>query len=184
MNSTETPPSTQLADDHCESSPEIQGTPRLSHRGLTILLTLMCVVPIVTISAMWIFLPKVEEGTLQAEFGSFGLPAPVYYETDYRQRPEFKGGELIVKNVGDQDWTHLNININGRYQIYDNEPIPAHSEKRFNIDSFVSRAGARFSLRYNELQSARIYARLPTKNRATFECKFKDGVMIEPESEK
>lgn len=163
-------------------SPEMRATPRLSHKALTTMLILMCVVPIVTIFSMWAFLPGVAEGKLEAEFAAEGLPSQAYYEIDYRERPEFSGGELIVRNLSDQDWTHLNLNINGRYQIYDNVPIPAHEEKRYDIDRFVSRSGARFSLRYNELKSARIYARRPTKDRATFECQFENGVMVKEES--
>lgn len=185
MNSTESAPEV-VKDintenpyvDRVAKSPEAKVSPRLSHQGLTIMLALMCIVPIVTIAAMWAFLPKVQKGTLHAEFAAEGLPQPTYYDTDYRERDDFKGGQLVVRNLSDEDWTHLNININRHYQIYDKEPIPAYSEKRYNIDRFVSRSGARFSLRYNPLLSARIYARLPSKNRATFECEFKDGIAI------
>jgi len=70
--------------------------------------------------------------------------------------------------------------VNGYYQIYDSEPIPAKSSKAYKLDRFVSRAGARFQLRYNPLKSARIYARRPTHDRATWACEFKDGQPIEP----
>jgi hypothetical protein len=86
--------------------------------------------------------------------------------------PAFRGREIVIQNQENQDWTHLNIQVNRHYQIYDTKPIEAGSERTFKLDRFISRTGARFSLRYNELQSVRVYARRPTKDRATFFKEF------------
>lgn len=122
------------------------------------------------------------EGDLNCEFAAVGLPDPEFYATDYWEREEFSGGELIVKNLEDADWTHLNIQINGHYQIYDREPIPAGTTKSYKLERFVTRSGAKFSLRYNPLKSARIYARRETRDRAIHYCKFKDGKPVKTEN--
>ena len=149
-----------------------QKAPRLSHFWLTALLLGMCVVPLATIAVLFAYLPKVEEGTLQASVSAVGLPPGKFYEQYYSDRPPVPTGELIVRNTGKQDWTHLNIQINGNYQIYERVPIPAGEERRFKLDRFVSRTGATFNLRYNPLRHVRIYARRPTKDRATYSCDY------------
>lgn len=163
------PVSTDSSKDFgAADSTALANSPRLSPRGLTTILIFMCLVPIVTLLVLWQLLPPVEEGTLQASVESAGLPPAAYYLVDYDKRSPFEGGELIVHNESKQDWTHLNIQVNRHYQIYDVLPIPAGETARFRLDRFVSRTGARFSLQYNQLKSVRIYARRPTKDRATF----------------
>lgn len=147
---------------------EEKAAPLLSHRGLTIMLLLMCFVPMVTIIVLWQYLPNVYEGKLKADVVAEGLPTFDFYETVYYERPPFEGGAIIVQNKSDEDWTNINLQVNGNYQIYDNEPIPAGTEKRFLLDKFLNRTGARFSLQYNELNRVRIYARQPEGDRATF----------------
>jgi hypothetical protein len=171
MTKTLVPPSKENSPE-METSSQWKSPPRLSHRGLTLLLIGMCVIPILTIGAIWQFLPKVEEGKLQANITASGLPGADYYAVDYRERPPFDGGEIVIQNLEDQDWTHLNIQVNRHYQVYDTQPIEAGSERAFKLDRFISRTGARFSLRYNELQSVRVYARRPTKDRATYFKEF------------
>jgi hypothetical protein len=169
-------PSPEIGSTPAEKSTEVAKSPRLSHRGLTAILVFMCLVPVVTIFGLFQFLPPVFEGQLEASVSAAGLPSAEYYAVEYYQRPPFTGGDLIVNNESDQDWTHLNIQVNRHYQIYDTDPIPAGTSKRFQLDRFLSRTGARFSLRYNELKSVRIYARRPTKDRATFYYEFQPSM--------
>ena len=150
------------------SSSSLKSTPQMTSRALTTMLCLMCLVPIVTIVVLWQMMPPVFEGQLQAAVSTIDLPPAEFYEPHYSERPDWTLGELVVRNESDQDWTHLNIQVNRHYQIYDIEPIPAHGERNYKLDRFVSRTGARFQLRYNPLKSVRIYARRPTRDRATF----------------
>ena len=161
-------------------SPETRNIPLLSPTRLTWMLGLMVMIPIVTLTAMEIFLPAVYEGKLECRMATVGLPEPAYYETRYDLREPVTGGELLVTNLSDQEWTHLNMQVNQRYQLYDIEPIPPQSTRSFRLESFISRSGARFSIQYNELKTARIYARRPTRDRATYTCDFKDGKVVEP----
>ena len=151
---------------------EEQGAPKLTHRSLTFLLALMCMIPVTTILVLWQYLPDVHEGQLEAEVYAQGLPPKEYYSTEHYKRLPINDGVLVLKNNSDVDWTHLNVQINGNYQIYDKEAIPAHQQREYILGKFLNRTGARFQLQYNELDRVRVYARRPTKDRATFEHKF------------
>lgn len=153
----------------------------LSPNSLRWILAAMCVTPVVIILALFAYMPPVYEGLLEAKLTATGLPPKVYYEEKYYERVGHEGGQLVVENLSDQDWTHLNIQVNKHYQIIDKVPIKAHSVKAFDLDRFVNRTGARFSVRYNELSAARIYARRPTRDRATYACEFENGEPVEIE---
>lgn len=160
-------------------STAMQRSPQLSSAALTRMLIGMCLLPIITIIALSYIMPPVAEGQLMCRFASKDLPSSDFYAIEYWKRDEYGLGELLVTNFGDEDWTHLNIQVNRNYQIYDREPIPAGTTKVFELDRFISRAGARFSLRYNQLKSARIYARRPKGDRATYYCEFEEGRPVE-----
>lgn len=160
------------------SSSTLQATPQLTTKGLTAMLCLMCLVPIITILVLWQIMPPVYEGQLEAGVAYENLPPAEFYAPHYSERPDWTEGQLVVRNESDQDWTHLNIQVNRHYQIYDIEPIPAHGERKYNLDRFVSRTGARFQLRYNPLKSVRIYARRPTRDRATFSHEFTENLPL------
>ena len=149
-----------------------KNAPTLSHRWLTTLLVVMCALPIGVIFALFYGLPQVYEGTLEAGIDADGLPAASFYDEEYYDREKVPTGELIVTNQSKQDWTHLNIQINKHYQIYDRQPIPAGETRRFKLDRFDSRTGAKFDLTYNPLRYVRVYARRPTKDRATYSSEF------------
>lgn len=143
------------------------------------MLSVMCIVPVTIVLVLWNWMPQVFEGQLKARVSATGLPDQEFYAIDYDKRDEYQGGELVVTNIEDQEWTQLNIQVNKYYQIRDNEPIPAGSTRLFKLDRFLTRTGAKFSLRYNELSSARIYARRPDSNRATYYCEFSKGLPVE-----
>ena len=160
---------------HATAQPQTtvqQKTPRLSARGLTIALIIMTVIPIGTVLSIWAFLPQVYEGQLEASATSQGLPPADFYLPRYDLRPPWTGGELILHNNSDEDWSHLNIQVNGFYQIHDIEPIPAGESKSYKLEKFLTRSGGRFKLQYNQLKKVRVYARLPSGNRATFAHEF------------
>ncbi len=136
------------------------------------LLIVMCSIPVITITALFWYLPPVYEGALQASISAEDLPPGTFYDQYYADRPPVDAGVLIVHNDSQQDWTNLNILINKQYQIHEHRPIPAGGSRRFRTDRFVSRTGAQFDLRYNPLRHVRIYARRPTKDRATFSTDF------------
>ena len=147
-------------------------SPRLSARGLTVALVVMTVIPIGTVLAIWKYLPQVYEGQLDATATAEALPPADFYLVRYDLRPPYNGGELVIHNHSDQDWSHLNIQVNGFYQIHDIEPIPAGESKSYKLGKFLTRSGGRFKLQYNQLKRVRVYARLPGGDRATFAHEF------------
>ncbi|MEL7498713.1 MAG: hypothetical protein AAFN77_13985 [Planctomycetota bacterium] len=147
-------------------------SPRLASWQLTSLLGLMVAMPTITIALLWSVLPSVYEGELQASVYAEGTPPAEFYDVPFEQRPPAEDGVLVIQNNSDVDWTMLNIHINRFYQIYDVEPIPAREERRYKLNKFITRAGARFDLKYNPLKSVLIYARQPNAERATYSYEF------------
>jgi hypothetical protein len=160
--------SREAISEYAFDSTEQKKAPQLSHRSLTIMLSLMCLIPVVTIAVLWGYLPAVHEGQLEANVIAKDLPGKDFYSIDYYDRPTWERGFIILQNKSDLDWTHLEVRVNGNYQVYDRDPIPAHGERTYDLARFLNRTGARFSLQYNELNRIRIYARRPTKDRATY----------------
>jgi hypothetical protein len=148
-----------------------RNAPRLTHRGLTTLLIAMCLVPTIVIFSLWQYLPPVFEGQLEGDARTTNLPPDEFYARPFGDREKVTGGELHVLNKSDQVWTMLNIQINNFYQIYDRVPLNPGEERTYELDRFVTRSGAMFDLRYNPVKNVRVYARRPTRDRATF---FKD----------
>ena len=164
-------PLNSASTEPAEQSSARRNAPRLTHRGLTMLLVGMCLVPTVTIFSLWSYLPPVYEGQLEADARTTNLPPAEFYARPFRDRPTVGGGQLHVLNQSDQVWTMLNVQINHFYQIYDRDPLNPGEERTYELDRFVTRTGAIFDLRYNPVKNVRVYARRPTRDRATF---FKD----------
>jgi hypothetical protein len=150
----------------------LANAPRLSHRGLTLLLVGMCLVPTVTIGVLWSYLPPVFEGQLQGTAWTSGMPDPNFYLIPFRERDPKTGGMLHVQNLSQQTWTMLNVQINHFYQIYDTDPLEPGEAREYDLKRFITKTGAAFEMRYNPVKNVRVYARLPTKDRATFIVDF------------
>lgn len=156
-----------------EQSSQLAAAPVLSRRGLTLLLGLMCLVPIVTISIMQLTMPPVRPGELKAEVSLMNVPPANYYDQHSDLRLPFPTASVVVKNSGDQPWTHVNVRLNRDYQIYQHgDPIKPGESRAYFLDRFVSRTGAQLNVRLTKLKDIEIYARLPDKSRATFEQEF------------
>ncbi len=145
--------------------------PRMTRRGLTWLLTVMCVVPLVTLVVLQLTMPPVRPGTLLAAVALKSVPPGSYYETPLDERRQFPNAAIEVTNTGEAPWTHINVRINnGHYQIYEHEiPLEPGKSRSFLLDRFVNRSGAVFDVGIVRPYNVEIYARLPDKSRGTFE---------------
>ena len=152
--------------------------PLLTARGLTIMLVIMCVVPIVIITVLQFTMPPVRPGFLKADISVRNAPPRSYYRLPPEQRREFPEAELLVTNLMDVPWTHLNIRINhGNYQVYDHvTPLGPGETRAFRLDRFVHRSGAEFQVGVVPPQNVEIYAGLPDRSRATLEYELPDYV--------
>ncbi len=162
-----TPPSNSTPQSSARRS-----SPRLSAEGLTVLLAMMCVVPAITIFGLWSYLPPVYEGQLDCGVQAQLLPPQDFYLLPYKERTAVTQGEIVVENRSDTDWTHINIQVNTFYQIYDVEVLRAGESRTYVLNRFISKTGARFDLTYNPLKAVRVYARRPKGDRATFYVDF------------
>lgn len=145
----------------------------MSSGTLSVLLCLMALVPPLTIAVLWNILPPYSEGKLDCTVVASALPDPAIYSLPLDERPEqVRGGMLLVTNNGTEDWTHINVWVNGHYQIYDLVPLPAGATREYALDQFVTRFGAALQLRYTLVRKVLVYARLPKGNRATREVFF------------
>jgi hypothetical protein len=149
--------------------------PALSRKGLTRLLILMCTIPVVTVLILQLTMPPVKPGYLKAECRLVNVPPPAYYETPLEERIGFPTAAIIIRNTGEESWTHLNIRINnGHYQIYEHgSPLEPGEERSYLLNRFVHRSGAVFDVGVNRPSSVEIYARLPDRSRGTFEEELK-----------
>ena len=157
----------------------VEAAPKLTASGLTVLLILMCVVPVIVIAVLFAVLPPSPEKTLQADVRLIGCPPPEYYETHFakRETPE-PGAVLIVKNDGAEEWTHMYLRINRLFSAdaYDKgEPLQPGEEKVFKLERFQTRTGAQLDLTYNPVRDVEIYARLPSGARAVYVHEFAES---------
>ena len=152
------------------------GAPALTSRGLTILLILMCLVPIITITVLQFTMPPVKPDYLQARIQLRNVPPTSYYQLSLDQRREFPDAEVLITNTMDVPWSNLNIRINhGNYQIYDHEnPILPGQQRGFLLSRFVHRSGAVYQVGIVRPEHVEIYAALPDRSRATLEYTFPD----------
>ncbi|MGI9517013.1 MAG: hypothetical protein ACR2NP_08215 [Pirellulaceae bacterium] len=176
---------TQTPDDTVQTNPTkgetdaigrpystvLADAPALSRKGLTRLLILMCVVPIATVLILQLTMPPVNPGSLKADCRLVNVPPAKYYETRLEDRISFPTAAIVVKNTGEESWTHLNIRINsGHYQIYEHgSPLEPGQERTYLLNRFVHRSGAVFDVGINRPYSVEIYARLPNQSRGTYE---------------
>lgn len=140
--------------------------------GLTILLFLMFTVPVVTIFALFWYLPPVHEGKLEAEIRLENVPPPSFYEMKIPDRPKIETAHVVVENLSDYDWTNFYVRVNRHYEIFDQEPIPAGETRRYRLDRFIARVGAVLDIRLVQVKHVEIYARVPEGARFTFEEDF------------
>ena len=165
--------SSQAATPTTQSS-TIRTAPKLSGRGLTILLCFMCVVPVVTIAWLWSVMPPVFEGQLNADVSIVGAPPMDYYNRRLHERPPIQNVKVLVKNRGPEAWTNINVRVNKLYQIYEYRVLTEPGTvTEYDLTRFIFRNGAGFDIRFNPVKHVEIYARLPDGSRATFEKDFK-----------
>ncbi len=154
----------------------LSDAPSLSSRGLTILLVLMCLVPVVVITILQFAMPPVKPDFLRADIELRNVPPSSYYQLSLDERRDFPDAEVLITNTMDVPWTNLNVRINnGNYQIYDHdEPVLPGQQRGFLLNRFVHRTGAIYQVGLVRPSDLEIYAALPDRSRATLEYTFPD----------
>ena len=146
--------------------------PRLSARMLTGLLVTMTLIPPLMIVLLWYVLPPVRANQLAAEVHIENEPPASFYAADFADREFNPNVNVVVKNIGDQPWTNINVRVNRYFNIYDHEyPVVPGDQRSYLLSRFLSR-GVFFDMRYNPIREVLVYARLPDGSRATYWKKF------------
>lgn len=141
---------------------------------LTGLLVTMTLIPPLMIVLLWSVLPPVRANQLKAEVSIENDPPASFYKTDFADRVFDPNVNVVVRNLGDQPWTNVNVRVNRYYNVYDHEyPVLAGDQRSYLLSRFLLR-GVFFDMRYNPIREVLIYARLPDGSRATYWKKFAD----------
>lgn len=174
----DTAPTSFTNDGHESQSSALQRAPRMSTRTLTILLALMCTVPGITIFTLWKIMPPVKEGKLEVTVTRVEVPDINYYLEPIEDRRDVSESRIAITNDSDNDWSHIVIKVNGNYDVHDEGPIPAGSERSYLLNRFISRTGARFDLRQLPLRHVRVFAKQIGKgNRASFDVDYPEMIL-------
>lgn len=142
--------------------------PRLGKKLLTGLLVTMTLVPPLMIVLLWSILPPVKANQLRAEVAINHAPPSDFYQLEFEKRTFDPNVSVVVKNVGNETWTNINVRVNRYFNIYDQEyPLHPGEQRAYLLSRFLSR-GVFFDMRYNAVQDVLVYARLPDGSRATY----------------
>lgn len=147
-------------------------TAKLSRSGLVVMLVAMFIVPIATVLTLWYYLPPVSLYELEAEVRFENLETAK--EFDRREIDSLvKEPKVVVKNTGKEPWTRLIIELNRRYKIdRTDSPVGPGESIESGLDLFQTREGIFFPPGRIPLRHIRVYARLPSGSRATYELEL------------
>jgi hypothetical protein len=141
---------------------------------LTGLLVTMTLIPPLMIVLLWSILPPVRANQLEAEVHIENEPPASFYSMDFADREFNPNVNVVIKNIGVQPWTNINVRVNRWFNVYDQEyPVLPGDQRSYLLSRFLSR-GVFFDMRYNPIREVLVYARLPDGSRATFWKKFAD----------
>ncbi len=151
----------------------VASAPVLSRRWLVILMAVMCCTPVITIFVLFRILPPVHEQELPAAVRFEGVPSAAYYETDVKQRAPVRQAILVLKNMGEEEWTNMIIRVNRSYMAYEKDkPLKPGEERVFDLGRFQTRRAVFLDLKYRPISNVQVYARLPSGARATYDVDF------------
>ena len=152
----------------------VEQTPKLSPYALSGMLILMCIIPLAAIAFLWAKLPPARVESLEAEIVPVNLLPPEEFEQPFDKRvfPSIPPS-VIVRNVGDEEWTLVNVRINKWFEYYEtHHPIPPSGEIEVQLHRCRGKDGTPFDPLQQPLRQVRIFARLPAGYRATHTEEF------------
>jgi len=155
----------------------VENTPKLSPYALSVMLILMCIVPLATIAFLWAKLPPARVESLDAEIIPVNLLPPETFKQPIRQRviPSVLPS-VIVRNVGDEEWTLVNVRVNNWFEFYETHlPIPPGGEIEVPLHHCRGKDGTPFDPMQQPLRQVRVFAKLPAGYRATHSQDFDVG---------
>ena len=136
------------------------------------MLIAMFVVPIATVLTLWYYLPPVSLYQLKASVDLENLETAAQFNR-LDKSMAVKEPRILVKNLGDTEWTHVTVELNSRYKIWRHESTVKPGETLISgLDFFQTREGLFFPPGRIPITKVRVYARLPSGSRATYEVEY------------
>lgn len=153
----------------------VSRNPRLSPRNLTILLLLLAAVPSIATVGMFYMVPGTQEGQLPVRFAIQGLPGPEHYQKPAKDRQLIIRPMFVVKNISDQPWRNLYIELNGRFEKRDMKAVVQPGEiVSYDLHVFYEkRTSVRFAPEHQPVESVRIFAKVGKSSRESFTTKVR-----------
>lgn len=145
---------------------------KLSRNGLIAMLIAMFIVPVATVLTLWYYLPPVSIHQLEASVRLENLETAAEFNRLDKSKA-VQEPRILVKNLGDEEWTLVTVEINSRYKIWRAESTVEPGETLISgLDFFQTREGIFFPPGKIPVKHVRVYARLPSGSRATYEIDY------------
>ncbi|MCC9608895.1 hypothetical protein LOC68_07970 [Blastopirellula sp. JC732] len=146
-----------MTDEVAQSRPD---SPRLTSRGLTLLLVGLATLPIVIVGILYVTLPATSS-----------KPLAVDVKIDRDANPP----ALVIHNQDDCDWSNLSVSINGAFYHYYKHALPQGKELSLPVTAFLRRSGLPFDPAAVEINDVNVAARRVSGHRATRDISFEQG---------
>lgn len=136
------------------------------------MLVAMFIVPIGTVLTLWYYLPPVSLYQLEADVKLENLETAEQFDRLNRNMA-IQEPRILVTNLGENEWTHVTVELNSRYKIWRHESTVEPGETLISgLDFFQTREGLFFPPGKIPITKVRVYARLPSGSRATYEVEY------------
>ncbi len=150
-----------------QRSPRLAPTPRLSARGLLLLLLGVCLVPLASLSLYAIWFGRAAEHSL-----------PVAVQLERRLVTTRDGGGavladvVVIENLVDIQIPNITVDLNGQYFLYQDAPLEPHGVLVVPQQIFATKANQRFVPGRYPIENVTVTGRLPSGARGVTEIEF------------
>ncbi|SMP46983.1 hypothetical protein SAMN06265222_102216 [Neorhodopirellula lusitana] len=145
----------------------IAPAPRLSSRGLFVSLAMVCLLPLITLSAYAVLYGKASEHSL-----------PVDVLVDRRLLPTIQGTSqmlddvVVIRNQAEFEITNVTVNLNGQYFLYQDKPLAIGEELVVRQAAFATKSSQRWVPGRYPIDEITVTGKLPSGARGVTEVNF------------
>ncbi|TWT34829.1 hypothetical protein [Blastopirellula retiformator] len=143
-----------------EAAPSRPDSPRLTSRGLTMLLAGLATLPVLIVGILYFTLPATSSE-----------PLPVDVKINRAVDPP----EVVITNRDDDDWSNVSVSLNGAFYHYYKHPLPQGQELALPAIAFLRRSGLPFDPAAVEITDVNVAARRVSGHRATRDIEINAG---------
>lgn len=154
-------------DSSKDAPRSIAPTPRLSGRGLLLLLLLVSLLPLVSLSVYAIFFGRAADHDLPVEVLLDKRPVNAIAD-----QGSVLTDVVVVKNLAEYSIPNLTINLNGQYFLYQNSPLEISETLVLPQQIFKTKANQTFVPGRYSIDEVTVTGRLPSGARGVAEVRF------------